>query len=156
MHVKKWAVEIRVKDWITERKLKHNCDEIMVTWGRLNSICWKRGDCLKNIFVLLCDDLLLLYKLTKKRTLFALFRTSCAVQMRPSLFWDVTQRKSFPRFRDNLSVPFQKTAWPMKMGLIRCPETSATNTNSHRLTFQKSEDPRTLYVDILTVGLYFG
>jgi hypothetical protein len=42
-------------------------------------------------------------------------------------YYTALSDRSVPTFRDNISVPSSWTSWPLKMGLIGCPETSLQN-----------------------------
>jgi hypothetical protein len=53
------------------------------------------------------------------KPLSAWLRASATIQMRPALFWDITQR-----------WVVILTSWPLKMGPICCPETSVQNYHS--------------------------
>ena len=67
-----------------------------------------------------------------------LFKSSAAVQMRSSFFWNVTQRGmvfSYRRFETTYRTHLQATSsqrmvWPLVMEQIGCPETSVTNYQS--------------------------
>jgi hypothetical protein len=50
------------------------------------------------------------------------------------LLWDVTQRRVV------LVTEVSGQPWPLKKGLVGCPETSITSTNLRCVTSEKSED----------------
>jgi hypothetical protein len=74
--------------------------------------------------------------------------------MRPSLFWDVTQRKSIVSAVSGQPIgPISKDCLTNEDEIDVLSRNVGNQIPIHRLTFQKSEDPRTFYVDNLTVGL---
>jgi hypothetical protein len=69
------------------------------------------------------------------------FQPSVAVSMRPLFFWDVTKRRLLVTdvYERPIGPILKGQAWLLKTGPRGCSETSTTNHNTRRVTFQKNE-----------------
>ena len=89
------------------------------------------------------------------------FQAPLPVYWRFSIFWDVTQRRSIVIYWSFGKIYWSllqgsKTAWPLLMGLIGCPEMSVTTRNSEDLdSFQQCKWAVTEIEGVLFITMEF-